>query len=192
MVADLAKKYTGAVAEAYETDRAKSWKWRFEHEALAEYLSKHGEIENIVDIPCGTGRFHDLYKSKEINAVGVDVSADMLRQADDRGMMVQERDLFTYPTSTQYDAVVCFRFLNWVNIDDLEAALSLLIALSKKYVFMSLSTTSTPSVARSGTQYFPSLVQLNDMVNKRLEILDIRSAPADNGVVSNIIAGRVL
>lgn len=190
MVTNLAEKYTGTVADNYEKDRTKSWKWKFEHKCLHGLLSSRIDIQTLVDIPCGTGRFHQLYKSLNIDAVGVDISADMLHQADQRGMSIQERDLFTFPVEIQYDAVVCFRFLNWVNMEDLKAAVSTLTALSKRYVFMTISTANPPKVTRGGRQFFPTMDQLENVLAD-IDVVDIISKDAGNGIVTNIFAGEV-
>ena len=42
----------------------------------------HGEsFEKVLDIPCGTGRFSDLFDTRDCHTIGVDLSIEMLQQA---------------------------------------------------------------------------------------------------------------
>lgn len=194
MSVSLVNKYTGAVAETYERDRTKSWKWNFEDDAVRQAFEHLPGIKTLIDVPCGTGRFHSLYKELGIEAMGVDVSADMLRQADAKGMAVMERDLFTMtvPDEHRYDCLLCVRFLNWLDPVHLESAIEIMASFASKYFIISVSTHEPGCEGKSKNQYYPSFEELDGYLKtahmvKRVVI----SEDAGRGVKTNIIAGDI-
>jgi len=76
-----AHKYVGAVAAGYDAKRDSSAKWKVEQAAVESFLDDMPAGSVILDAPCGTGRFFPFYERKGFAVRGLDVSADMIRQA---------------------------------------------------------------------------------------------------------------
>jgi SAM-dependent methyltransferase len=71
--------YYGKKAYDYELNRDSDQKWLKEFDAVHQGLS--GITGPVLDIPCGTGRFFEVYESLGLSFIGRDVSHDMLVQA---------------------------------------------------------------------------------------------------------------
>jgi SAM-dependent methyltransferase len=105
------KSYTGVVADEYEKIRADTDEWVQEHRIMREILVKYNP-GRVMDVPCGTGRFHELYEELGVDAVGIDISPDMTKYATQRGMEVKIGDIFSIDFT---DFVVCVRLFNHIN-----------------------------------------------------------------------------
>src|SRR5260221_7891706 len=87
---NMGRYYTGRLARSYDT-RLRAFTERTHTEALAmvdnvalhEVPTRHGRPPRVLDVACGTGAFlRRLFAQvPEIEAVGIDASADMLAQA---------------------------------------------------------------------------------------------------------------
>jgi ubiquinone/menaquinone biosynthesis C-methylase UbiE len=80
----LKEKYGSEQASQYDKDRRNRDSWQNEQQAVECILKKpdvRSEVETILDAPVGTGRFFDAYESMSVDALGIDVSEDMLEQA---------------------------------------------------------------------------------------------------------------
>ena len=76
-----ALKYTGAIASGYDAKRVNDAKWTVEQKIIEDMLSDLPPGSWVLDAPCGTGRFIDYAIRKQLVYRGVDISADMIRQA---------------------------------------------------------------------------------------------------------------
>ena len=48
------------------------------------FLAKSKNLNSIIDIPIGTGRFLEFYKKYTFDIYGVDISADMLKKTKEK------------------------------------------------------------------------------------------------------------
>jgi 2-polyprenyl-3-methyl-5-hydroxy-6-metoxy-1,4-benzoquinol methylase len=130
----LGSRYRGSTASSYENRRRNSEKWRREQNAVSSFVNRivsEEDAPRFLDVPVGTGRFFDLYDENSVEAVGVDISEDMLEQAETKladrstrislevGDIMELADLDVDP-----DAVVCIRFMNWLDSTDVGDALA--------------------------------------------------------------------
>jgi SAM-dependent methyltransferase len=142
----LAKRYLGEKADNYDANREHKVKWRREQAAVESILSTLPPDFFILDIPIGTGRFIELYQALKMRAVGIDISADMLaharEKADRLGAPIEllQGDVrrIAAPNGA-FDVVVCLRFLNWIELDDLRSVLIELARISSRYLLVSVS-----------------------------------------------------
>lgn len=141
---NLRFRYRGETASDYEEKRKNTGKWRREQETVRSFLEQIVEQEDeplVLDVPVGTGRFFDLYEEKSLTAIGVDVSKDMLEEARvnladrETNISLREGDIFNLSaTDIDPDIVVCIRFMNWVELDDLELALSSIARTNPEHI----------------------------------------------------------
>jgi ubiquinone/menaquinone biosynthesis C-methylase UbiE len=83
----------------------------------------------VVDVPCGTGRFFDHYARRGFIVRGIDLSADMLAQAEAKITNHQTHrlargDIRELPFADKScDAVVSCRVTRWLSPDDCKVAM---------------------------------------------------------------------
>lgn len=135
-----AGKYRGPVASAYEAKRAGKDKWLAEARVLNDMLRALAPA-TVLDIPCGTGRFTAMYQSLRIKALGLDISEDMLMQAEAKGLESRPGDIFGIELPDgSFDAVVAIRIMNLISADDMIMALGELQRVARKAVIFNLRT----------------------------------------------------
>ena len=113
--------YTGETARLYVDRRATTRKWRREHAILVSILERLPKGISILDVPVGTGRFLQDYMARGHKVVGVDISRDMLEQAERSAqgaeaqitLLQGDAENLLLPDAS-VECVVCFRFLNRV------------------------------------------------------------------------------
>jgi SAM-dependent methyltransferase len=132
----LSSKYVGATAEHYDRVRA-GRKWDSEHEAIEQLLAHVPDGSRVLDIPVGTGRLLPYFKARRFETFGMDVSTDMLSQAEATAEMVggkvrlEQSDIRSVPYADgAFDLVVCLRFLNMIDAEELKLVLAELSRLS--------------------------------------------------------------
>lgn len=134
--------YTGGRARDYERRRQREAKWQREQKIVNRMLRELPKGARLIDVPCGTGRFADLYRDHGIKAVGVDISPDMLRQANLR-MKTRRGDVFCIEDKPgSYDAGVCIRFANWVQPSELRQVLAELARVTTQRIILGVRMTS--------------------------------------------------
>ena len=141
----LSKRYDHVRAASYEAERTDDSRWEMEHHAVATFLSRLSPGSSVLDAPVGTGRFIGLYRDLEMAVTGVDASQSMLDKAIEAaaklGAEVRLRvgDLFSlgFPASS-FDAVVCMRFLNWVDSDDVRRAIEEFTRVSRSHLVIAV------------------------------------------------------
>lgn len=89
-----ASKYYGDVAKGYDDKRESSQKWKEEQEIIEDMLSKVTEGSWVLDIPCGTGRFFDVYAKRRLMVRAADISTDMLEIASKKAKDTRYIQLF--------------------------------------------------------------------------------------------------
>lgn len=127
------EKYVGAYAAGYEDARKHRRVWQAEHEAV-EQLLRAGPV---LDVPVGTGRFSDLYADKAFRFWAVDISEDMLAEAQKRGGAFEYRrgSIFSIPYPDDYfGTAVCVRMLNWLAPEELPRAIGELARVAREFI----------------------------------------------------------
>lgn len=139
--------YHGSIAEGYHQSRSKSPKWEQERQSLLSLLDECPDIHRVLDVPFGTGRFVQDYRTRGLEVVGLDSSLDMfnasrvyLREhsiAQDETTFVVG-DAFALPfADEQFDAVVCVRFLaSVVALKDVPMVLAEIARVSARFALI--------------------------------------------------------
>jgi SAM-dependent methyltransferase len=108
--------------------------------ALAKYLPRDKKRAMMLDCGCGAGNFLYFLRSKGYeNALGVDIDPKMAAIAKELNMPVQVGDAVEYlrTTSSTYDMIVCFDFLEHLDKDEaLEFLQSIYARLKANGVFI--------------------------------------------------------
>lgn len=139
----LKQAYFGDVATRYDAIRAGS-KWQGEQEAIREFLGRLRETLgdfSLLDIPVGTGRFLEFYREFGVAATGLDVSGDMLAEAEKKAAAL------SYPVKLElgnvldlrdkaagFDVVLCIRLSNWLDAACLAQAIGELSRTARRFV----------------------------------------------------------
>jgi len=142
----LKERYKGKRAENYDTVRGGQEKWRKENVIVGNFLSKiSDDVNSVLDVPVGTGRFFSCYKELGFEVFGLDVSEDMLEQASkkadvlDMDVNLLEGDVVSEALMVNVDLIVCTRFLNWININDFEKVLRNFCSANPKYLILEVA-----------------------------------------------------
>lgn len=83
------------------------------------------EAQTLLDIPCGTGRFSDLWKSRGFQVLGADLAVTMLQEAQAKHPHATffAADLARLPFADgSLDLGICIRFLHLVRDPELRIA----------------------------------------------------------------------
>jgi ubiquinone/menaquinone biosynthesis C-methylase UbiE len=108
-------------------------------------------------VPLGTGRFLEYFNAEQNSVYGVDISKDMLLQAESRwnkyiikdnvGSM-QIGDVFNLPFDNKsIDHIVCIRLLNWMNIDEVGLIMNEFRRVSNESIVVSIRVERKTSIA---------------------------------------------
>lgn len=114
------KKYHGRMAETYETKRKKQQRWDQENETVERMLTKL-KPRTVLDVPCGTGRFVEVYDALRVKRVtAVDVSDSMIRLAQRKYTKHVDvkfvcKDVRKLKVEKKVDVSVCVRFLDLID-----------------------------------------------------------------------------
>ncbi len=73
--------YVGKIAEEYLQSRTHEKAWSIEEKIVEEWIQTIPQGESVLDIPVGTGRFLSTYLKARLKIYGVDISLDMLNEA---------------------------------------------------------------------------------------------------------------
>lgn len=144
------EKYTGETASEYEHRRSGSKKWNNEQNAVELFLHKVADgqkVGAVLDLPVGTGRFIPLYKDLNLDTTGVDVSEDMISEAqktaDDTNYQIslQKGNILDLSTiDANPDVIINIRLLNWFSLSEVATVLEHCYELEPKYVIAGVRT----------------------------------------------------
>lgn len=116
-----ARKYTGSVATGYDAKRVESPKWAAEQEILEGIIDALPKGSTILDVPVGTGRLIPAYERNDHEWVGVDLSGDMLQEANQKitksgGFLVSGdvTKLHDFMDEDSVDAAFMIRLTRWL------------------------------------------------------------------------------
>lgn len=135
--AAIRDRYTGAVAETYDDQRAGKPTWAAENAAVDKWLGIIGTGARVLDIPVGTGRFLAAYRRRYMGVIGMDVSADMLAQArskDAAADLVIGNILAIDLPYASVDAAISVRIMNWLTLDEVRTALAELARVARTWI----------------------------------------------------------
>ena len=154
----LRDRYRGQRARNYDRDRIGSAEWEREQEVVESFLRDARPRSNdlVLDIPVGTGRFLELYKSLGCRAAGLDISEEMLEQAVVRAADLEldaELGIGDITSIAADDSsatvVICVRILNLLGFNDFRRALAEASRVSSEYVIAGIQVRSTPTKERA-------------------------------------------
>jgi len=139
----LARQYTGPRAQRYDEERVGSEKWNLEQTVVESMLGRLSRGATVLDVPVGTGRFIEFYKRFQLRVTGVDASLDMLAEADRKAKALDFQLAVVHGTifdlafdGDSFDAVVCVRFLNWLDEPDFAAAVGELARVTCEHLIL--------------------------------------------------------
>ena len=141
-------RYYSSRAKKYESTRVAQQSWHAEFGAMEKFADFLGENLAVLDVPVGTGRFFSIYESRSWRISGLDISQDMLREAQEKASNLQlgspvilEGDARNLPFGDQsVDVVVCFRFLqSIVNFGDAKRIIAEFARVSRKWAVLHLN-----------------------------------------------------
>ena len=138
-LATTRKHYYGAKAWGYDLGNETSEKWLNEQIAIEQGLVGRSGI--VLDIPCGTGRYFEIYRRLGLDFIGMDVSEDMMVQAraKDGKAHINYGDIMNIPLSdNRADYTVCTRLLNFFTEDEMKSAVDELCRVTKSLVLVGL------------------------------------------------------
>ena len=138
--------YFGKKAFLYEQTRQDSLFWKNEQNFVAKTLKElnsSSEINTLLDLPSGTGRFYELYEALGIRYIGGDSSFDMLKEAKKRmhiSSIGKQHRMFSTEIdlpNNSVDIIVCIRFLQWIiSLKDVKKTLDEFYRVSNKYCIL--------------------------------------------------------
>lgn len=137
--------YGSREADKYESAHVDTARWNAEADAVREFLTD--AKGTVLDVPVGTGRFHDLYLELGLRATGVDLSEAMLRYARKRGMRCEVGDIRKLRFADRsFDNAVVLRLLNHFTFAEASATLDEVFRVTRNNLVFSwdLSGASFP------------------------------------------------
>lgn len=138
-----ARKYHGAMAANYETKRKTQQRWDQENETVARMLRKL-KPRSVLDVPCGTGRFLDVYDELRVKRLlCVDVSDSMIRIAQQKYTKFSDpkfivKDVRKLKIEKKFDVAVSVRFLDLIDDDAMRGVVTKLCASTKRAIICTI------------------------------------------------------
>jgi ubiquinone/menaquinone biosynthesis C-methylase UbiE len=152
---DLATRYTGGLAQAYEAERTGGPEWPKEQAIVERFLGLVPRGAALLDIPVGTGRFLPFYKACDLRVTGLDISLDMLAAAKSKAaalgldIALAKGDIRRIDAADKsFEAALCVRFVNWVDFAGMEVALAELSRVARSALIVSVRVWPTPKTLR--------------------------------------------
>jgi ubiquinone/menaquinone biosynthesis C-methylase UbiE len=186
--------YQGKVAKSYEDERRNKKTWQKENQIVEYYLDKIVDIDNVLDIPFGTGRFVPLYIRKNLEIHGVEISGDMINTSreilkdDFLKCNVIIGNSVSLPYKDDYfDILICTRFLTAIlTFGDVNLSLKEFSRVTKKYFLLEIGHREdkaprlrTPSEdEKMGYWFYPDEIQ-EMLKEKNIEPIDCKSVLQD-------------
>lgn len=154
MTSKLKNQYSGEGANNYDAIRSQTKRWQNEQRAITELLQ---EIEPVrfVDVPVGTGRWIDLLEKADRQAIGIDISPDMIKQTreklraagipDSQFHLIEGSALDTASLVSDFapDTIVCIRFVNWTDQQTLKRLLGVFNETRARHIVIGVSVIDT-------------------------------------------------
>lgn len=142
----ISNKYFGEEAQKYDNKKRRVWQAEIKaFESLLSLVSTNQQRKiNVLDMPCGTGRWIPQLDTITINYTGVDISRDMLNEAKKKAGEINFQAVFIEKGWLEYlpnrerefDLVICTRFLGYWSKKSVQKIIRLLTSTSKQYVIL--------------------------------------------------------
>ena len=152
---DLATRYTGGLARAYEAERTGGPEWPKEQDIVERFLGLLPRGASLIDIPVGTGRFLPFYRKYDLRVTGFDISLDMLADAKSKAstlgldIALAKGDIRKIDAADKsFETALCVRFVNWVDFAGMQAALAELSRVARSTMIVSVRVWPTPKTLR--------------------------------------------
>lgn len=124
-----ATEYYDRMAEGYDRERDQGYH-AFLDESEISCVATYLKGAHVLEVGCGTGLILSRIRSLTENAVGVDISPNMLSRAKARGHQVIRADTTALPFRNEsFDVVLCYKVLP--HIVDVESALEEMVRVLK-------------------------------------------------------------
>lgn len=133
-----AGRYLAQTATDYEKNRVGTRKWNGEDCKVREFLNDLPKTKSILDIPCGTGRFFPFYAEKGYKVLALDISPAMVAQSEAKAgpnIRTDISSIFDITTCGISDVVVCIRFLNLIEAEDVKRAFAEMQRVGRRIIF---------------------------------------------------------
>jgi ubiquinone/menaquinone biosynthesis C-methylase UbiE len=179
--------YYGDIAHNYDLKRMDDTFWENEQKAVYKFIAQISEINNILDLPVGTGRFLSIYKEiigKNVKIYGSDASGEMLKITDKKAQKLNLSNYHGLHSDAKYlsfnenffDVVVSTRFL--LSIIDYQSTVHIiksLVRVSKRFLIIELNWGQERRCEDSSNMQFGlSFQQLKELLNDNdLRIIEI-------------------
>lgn len=146
------------IAQSYDQERFGSFEGRIfdclEKRVIKKALNiaqRNFDIDTVLDIPCGTGRITEVLLERRLHVTGGDISPEMISVARSKlfprfGNLVIFKELDLDRLELQdstYDLVSCIRLFHHLETKQRSAILRELARVSRKYVLVSVSYSSS-------------------------------------------------
>lgn len=114
---------------------------------MEEIATELGRGLSVLDVPVGSGRFFPVYGDLDWGVSGLDVSDEMLEVARNRGdgvlaskpILVKGKATGLPFSDSEFDVVVCFRFLqSIVSFGDAQRVIAEIARVSKRFAVLHL------------------------------------------------------
>ena len=149
--ANGASKYVGAIATSYDAKRENDPKWTIEQRIIEGLLADLPEDTIVLDCPVGTGRFLPFYAAKGLQILGMDISLDMLKQAEQRdlprspkGDLRQGDVRATGLPDKSVDVSVNCRITRWLSPEDCQQMLREMQRVARKRMIWTARVANHP------------------------------------------------
>lgn len=139
-------KYLGEVAQNYDNRKRSVWQAEIKaFESLLSLISKNQQRKiDVLDMPCGTGRWIPQLHTIAKFYTGVDISKDMLTEAVKKTGTINFPSVFIEKGWLEYlpkrerefDLVICTRFLGYWSKKNVQKIIRLLASTSKQYLLL--------------------------------------------------------
>jgi hypothetical protein len=145
----LVEQYSGTGASGYDQQREQTPRFQSEERVFSDLFDRCAP-DWVVDCPVGTGRWHESYRRLDGRLTGVDASKAMLAKAAEKyraagiNAFLKEGSIFDascfQPLMQHGDGlVVCVRFMNWIESNQISPALNSLSQCQPKHMIVGVS-----------------------------------------------------
>lgn len=141
----IKKYYSGKNVSEYEMVRGKQKTWHNENKIVPEVIKKYvKEKETIIDLPCGTGRWLEIFNEFQLHSIMIDISKEMLKVAEKKSLNFTNAKFFFIKLDVlsettrlpRADILIMTRFLNLISFSNFSFILDkALTAGIRKYIF---------------------------------------------------------
>jgi len=105
-------------------------------------LVERYEFSSILDVGCAQGKVVEAYRKKGKDAYGIDVAQGAVTDCKRKGLNCKVSSVLDIPyLDNRFDAVVTTDVLEHLKEEDVDKAISEIIRVTKKYIFVKVAKT---------------------------------------------------